>query len=80
MYNSVTLSNQGGGGGLLQPHLRFFLDRSKTLKEVTKGIIGNLFYILCGHFHEKKWGTTLPGGRVSRQSQRVRGWMQPFQF
>ena len=25
--------------------------------------IGNLFYILCGHFDEKKWGTTLPGGK-----------------
>ena len=27
---------------------------------------------------KKNGGTTLPGGRVSRQSQRVRGWMQPF--
>ena len=43
--------------------------------------LGNLFYILCGHFHEKKnGGTTLPEGRVSRQSQRVGGVMQPFQF
>ena len=37
----------------------------------------NVFYILCSHFDENKvrW-TTLPGGRVSRQSQRVRdeGW------
>ena len=35
--------------------------RSKTLKKVTKGI-SYLFYILCGHFHEKKkkiGGTTL---------------------
>ena len=25
-------------------------------------------------------GTTLPGGRVSRQRQRMIGWLQPFQF
>ena len=44
--------------------------------------LGTLFYILCSHFHENKnGGTTLPGGRVSRQSQRVKGGlMQPFQF
>ena len=53
--------------------LRFFPGRSKTLKKVTKGIIGNLFYILCGNFHEKKKGYHLARGRVSRQSQRVRG-------
>ena len=29
---------------------------------------------------KKNGGTTLPGGRVSRQSQRVGGLMQPFQF
>ena len=27
---------------------------------------------------KKKWGYHLTRGRVSRQSQRVRGWMQPF--
>ena len=40
-------------GGVLQPPLRFFSGSSKTLKKVTKG---NLFYILCGHFHEKNLG------------------------
>ena len=34
---------------------------------------GNVLYILCGHFHEKNGGTTLPWDRVSRQSQRVKG-------
>ena len=29
---------------------------------------------------KKNGGTTLPGGRVSRQSQKVRGWLQPFSF
>ena len=61
------MSNQG-----------FFSGSSETLKESYQGHLGNLFYILCGHFHEKKiGGTTLPGGRVSRQnqsqSQRMRG-------
>ena len=58
-------------------------DFSTVAKESYQGHIGNLFYILCGHFHEKKKkneGTTLPGGRVSRQSQRVMGLLQPFQF
>ena len=41
-------------GGLMQPPLRFSSGSSKTLKKVTKGIY--LFYILCGHFHEKKLG------------------------
>ena len=41
-------------GGLSNPPYGFSPGRSKTLKKVTKGIIGNLFYILCGHFHEKK--------------------------
>ena len=27
------------------------------------GLKGYLFYILCGHFHEKNGGTTFPGGR-----------------
>ena len=60
-------------GGLLQPPLRFFPGRSKTLKKVTKGIIGNLFYILCGHFHEKKnLGYHLTWGRV--KAVKVTGW------
>ena len=43
-------------------------------KESYQGpIIGNLFYILCSHFREKNGGTTLPGGRVSRQSMRIGG-------
>ena len=66
--------------GVVSTPLQFFSSSFKTLKESYQGHLGNLFYILCGHFHEKKiGGTTLPGGRVSRQSQRVRGLMQPFQ-
>ena len=41
--------------------------------------ISKLFYILCGHFDGKKnGGSTLPGRRKSRQSQRVRGECNPF--
>ena len=45
------------------PPLRFFPGRSKTLKKVTSdlGHLSKLFYILCGHFDEKCWSTTLPG-------------------
>ena len=42
--------------------------------------MGNLFYILCGHFDGKNGGTTLPGGRVSRQNQRVRNGCNLFHF
>ena len=45
----------------------------QNAKESYLGHISNLFYILCGHFAEKKWGTTLPRDRVNRQSERVRG-------
>ena len=44
------------------------------------GYLSNLVYILCGHFGEKN--IRVPsnmggGGRVSRQSPRVRGWLSP---
>ena len=64
-------SNQRGGI-VATPLTVFSLGRSKTLKKVTKGIIGNLFYILCGHLHEKKWGYHLTWGRV--KAVKVRGW------
>ena len=46
------------------------------VEESDLGHLSNLFYILCGHFDEKKFGvppTTLPGGSLSCQSQRVKG-------
>ena len=33
----------------------------------------DLFYILCGHFDEKKMGTTLPGAMISHQGPVGRG-------
>ena len=52
---------------------RFFPCRPKTKKESDLSHLGNLFYILCGHFNEKNGGSTLPGARVSRQSRWVWG-------
>ena len=44
----------------------------QNTKESDLGHLSNLFYILCSHFDEKKvGGTTLSGGRVSHQSQRM---------
>ena len=57
--------------GLLQPPLPFFFSgSSKTLKKVTKGIWVISFTSFAVIFMKKIGGTTLPGGRVSRQSQR----------
>ena len=75
--------------GWLQHPYGFFPVCFKTLKKVIKGIIDNRFYILCGHFDERKWVVPLilmkengwyhlTRGRVSRQSQRVKGWLQPL--
>ena len=50
--------------------LAVFFSRAK---ESDLGHLSNLFYTLFGHFDEKNGGTTVPEGRVSRQSQRVRG-------
>ena len=67
----------------------FSLLAPKLSRESDLGHKVNMFYILYGHFDENKiGGTTLPGGRASRQSQRVRGpsksegdgWMQHFSF
>ena len=56
------LTDGGGGGRWLQPPFRFF----PVAPESDPWHIGNLFYILCCHFDEKKnGGTTLPGGRVA---------------
>ena len=47
-------------------------------KQSDPGHLSNLFYILCGHFDEKNPGSPPnTGGRVSRQSPRVRGWLPP---
>ena len=63
--NSLTLVLPGGGGFSLSP---------QNQKESDLSHLGKLFYILCGHFDEKKiGGSTLPGARVSRQSRWVRG-------
>ena len=63
------------------PHLTVFFSRSlQNAKERDLGHMGSLFYILCGHFDEINRGTTLPGSRVSLQSQNVRGWLQHFSF
>ena len=43
--------------------------KPRLTKGGCQGHIGNLFYILCGHFHEKIGCNTLPGGRVSRKSE-----------
>ena len=65
-------------GGLLQPPLLFFSGRSKTLQKVTKGIKVISFTSFAVIFMKKKWRYHLTRGRVSRQSQRVTGWMAPF--
>ena len=47
----------------------FFFCRIKTQKKLTLGIF-------FGHFDEKKFGGTYKGGgRVSRQSSGIRGWL-----
>ena len=49
----------------------------QNAKQSDPGHLSNLFYIRCGHFDEKKSGGTPNGGRVSRQSLKVRGWLPP---
>ena len=43
-------------GGWLQPPLTVFSRSLQNAKESDLGHISNLFYILCGHFDEKKLG------------------------
>ena len=62
-------SNQGG---LLQPPLRFFSRSLKNAKESYQGHRVICFTSFAVIFMKKLGGTTLPGGRVRRQSQRVR--------
>ena len=64
----------------MQPPPLTVFSRSLQNAKSDLGHIGNLFYILCGNVDEKNEGTTLPGGRVSRQSQRVRGGCNLFHF
>ena len=49
----LTLNPRLTKGGCCNPPLLFF---SGSSKESYQGHLGNLFYILCGHFHEKKLG------------------------
>ena len=47
-------------------------------KESDLSHLGNLLYIIRGHFYEKQiGGTSLPGAGVRRQSQWVPGWLPP---
>ena len=67
-------------GGWLPPPLTVCLRPHKNAKESDPGHLGHLFYILCGHFDEKKKKHGVPpevGGRVSRQNSKVRGWLPP---
>ena len=56
-------------GKVVATPLTVFPARSKTLKKVI-GHLSNLLYSFAVILMKKSWGTTLPGGRVSRQ---VRG-------
>ena len=60
------------------PLYSFFPGRSKTLKKVTKGIKVISFTSFAVIFMKKNWGYHLTRGRVSRQSQRVRGVVATF--
>ena len=64
--------------GVVATPLTVFPGRSKTLKKVTKGIYVISFTSFAVIFMKKIGGTTLPGGRVSRQSQRMRGVVATF--
>ena len=67
-----------GGGGVVATPLLFFSGRSKMLKKVAKGIKVISFTSFAVIFMKKKWRYHLTRGRVSRQRQRVTGWMAPF--
>ena len=74
-YRYQPSSNQRGRW--LRPHpLTVFARSLQNAKESNLGHL-NIFYILCCHFDEKSWGYHLNRGRISRESQRVRGWMKP---
>ena len=61
-------------GGVVTTSLTVCLRLHKNAKESDPGHLGYLFYILCGHFDEKKnGGTPKDGGRVSCQSSKVGG-------
>ena len=54
---------------------------AQNRKKSDPGHLGHLFYILCGHFDEKKKNRGYPlrwrVARVSRQSSKVGGWLSP---
>ena len=83
MYKLLVLFNPRltKGGGWLPPPLSIFFLPHKNAKATDPGHLGNLFYILCGQFDEKKiGGTPKDGGRVSRQSPRVRGVVATYPY
>ncbi len=43
-------------GGVVATPLEFFLRLHKNENETDPGLLGNLFYIFCAHFDEKKLG------------------------
>ena len=64
LFNPRLTKGKGGGRVVATPPpLTVFSRLLQNAKESDLGHIGNLFYILCGHFDGKKiGGTTLPGG------------------
>ena len=65
-------------GVVAPPPLAVFFRSIQNAKESDLRHIGNLFYILYGHFYEKNGGTTILGSRISRQTQRMRGVVATF--
>ena len=66
----VYKKNHGGGGSIrlsvafhsYPPPRRFVSGCTKTQKESDPGHLGHLFYILCGHFDERKKSSKVGGG------------------
>ena len=55
------MSNQGGGCNCLNCQAYGFSWSLQNAKESELEHIGNLFYILCGHFNEKNGVPPYPG-------------------
>ncbi len=55
---SYTILNPRLTRGVVATPPRIFLPLHKNAKETDPGLLGNLFYIFCAHFDEKKIGGT----------------------